>query len=289
MQRIIVVSGGCQAAGVAAALQQLLINDEITAIPLSDPQLLEHISRADIWLTSGRFELYSNALAMKSDLILYKMPELIFCAFHPDLIYIKNTDTNDWVQPHYQSAICVWAYKHRLTMSEAVQLFTPSIFRKLGYFSMWSQEWQRVSLAFAECGLDIQLFMPYMIRQGGFMHAINHPNITTLIRLAQIIANKIDSSQDYLSIPVYINDGLIDIVWPIYPDIADFYALAHGMYRWKLSGHHIVQGLDQYIAHSYQNLQTLGVAPGALSLEDAHLPESQFDLILNAEIKAQHG
>ncbi len=260
--RTIIVSSNCQTGGIAAALQDIFWKDTVRAVPypnLSDDQILEHLSNADIWISSSRFDIAEKCLATNPKLAFYKIPVLGFPAFHPDLIYATKISTNEIIKtPHdYHSAICIWSYKNNLEVSDTTALFTSEVYYELGYFSMWASSVDGLSQLFKNCNLDVGLFLPFMIRQGVFMYSINHPKVNALIRLAKIIAMQVDANESFLEKDINISDGLTDVVWPVYPEIADFYALPCGSYDWKFSK--IISGLKNYIEYSFNAYQKQGI------------------------------
>lgn len=283
--RTIIVSSNCQTGGMAAALQEIFWKDKVLAVPCpnhTDDQILEHLSNADIWISSGRVDLVEKCLATNPKLVLYKIPALYFPAFHPDLIYTQKASTNEIIHTpcDYHSAICVWSYKNGLEVADTTALFSTEVYFKLGYFSMWKSSVDNLSRLFKNCNLDAGLFLPFIIRQGLFMHSINHPKINALIRLARIIAIKIDADGSILEKDINVSDGLTGVVWPVYPEIADFYALPGGSYDWKFSPQKIICGVSDYIEYNFNNYQNQGIKRDDIKFHGRD--ESVYDRVLGS-------
>lgn len=276
--RTIVVSSNCQTGGIAAALQEIFWKDKVSPIPypsFTDDQLLNEFSKADILITSGRFDLVDRCLT--SNQSFYKFPEIYFAAFHPDLIYVKKISTNEFATPHYNSALCVWAYKNGLDITNTMALFTPTNFNKLGYFSQYKASVDRLSESFKNSGLPVNLFLPNVVRHGVFMHSVNHSKVSTLVRLAKVIAMQIDPKESFLHQDINISDGLTDTVWPVYPEIADFYALTGGSYNWKIQSK-MIHGLNNYIEYSFDDFKRQGIERDDIKFADRD--ESIYDRVL---------
>ncbi len=287
--KTVLVSSNCQTGGISAALSQIFWQDRVIpcAFPhVTDDQLVELISNTDIWVTSGRFYLDEKCLVSNPNLEIYKFPDLYFAAFHPDLIYAKNNSTGEAVVPHYNSAICIWAYKNGLSVSEANLLFTTKAYNELGYFSMWEPSVNRLLVAFEDCNLDIKLFLPFITRQGCFMYSVNHPKVITSIRLAKTVAIKMGAHKSVLDQDINISDGLTDIVWPLYPEIADYYALTTGTYNWKFDGQ-MICGLNDYIKYSYSKYRNLGIKCHDIGFFDRD--EALYDRVLGSLSGVKNG
>jgi hypothetical protein len=287
--RTIIVSSNCQTGGISAALSEIFSKDRVIPVPypnLPDDQLIEQLTYADIWVSSGRFDLVEKILASNPNLVIYKIPELYFAAFFPDLIYTQKISTGEFVIPHYNSAICVWAYKNGLSVSETALVFTKKAFNELGYFSMWTLSVNRLLLAFEDCNLDIKLFLPFITRQGSFMYSVNHSKAIALTRLAKTVAIKMGAHKSVLEKDIHISDGLTDIVWPVYPEIADYYALTSGSYDWKFDGQ-MICGLSNYIDYSFSNYKKKNIERHDISFSERD--ESLYDRVLGSMSGVKNG
>jgi hypothetical protein len=214
-------------------------------------------------------------------LVLYKIPRLHFTAFHPDLIYTVKISTNEIIKgpsDDYHSAICVWAFKNGLEAADTAALFTLAVFYELGYFSIWKSSVDNFSQSFRSCNLDASLFLPFIVRQGLFMYSINHPKVYVLIRMAKILAMKIGANESILEKDINIADGLTFNVWPVYPEIADFYALPGGSYDWKISIQKKICGLKEYIESCFNVYKEQGLERHDIKFHGRD--ESVYDRIL---------
>jgi hypothetical protein len=259
--RKIIVSSNCQTSGIALALQNIFWEDEVLAIPYphqTDEYLFETCSSCNILVTSGRFDLFQK---LPGTVKVIKLPELYFSAFHPDLIYVQKKSTGEYFAPHYNSAICVWAYMNGLSVENTMHLFALDVYNELGYFLNFQTDVQELTRRFVECDLDIRLFLPFLLRKNSsFMYSVNHAKADTLVRLAKIIALKINPDHSFMNKSIDISDGLTSTFWPVYPEIAEFYALPEGSFDWQFDFHRIY-GLKNYITHTFEHYRIQNISP----------------------------
>ncbi len=290
MLRRIAVSSNCQTGGIAAALQKILPRCTVHAVPLPSFGTAEEemafihntTAEVDCWVTTHWHERAEDDLLKHKDFRLVKIPCILFSGFHPDLVYARNTSTSDFTKYHYNSAICLWAYKHGLEPRDAKSLFTHDVFSELGYFSCWDIEAKALESSFKSSDIDFAQFFLHVKRRGMFMHSYNHPLAFVLVRLAQLIAVHLGESESLLGQTIIVPDGLAGAAWPVYPEIADYYALDGGAYEWMIEGKYY-SGLDEYIHFAYQNYHEQGIGPDNLEI---CRDEALLDRVLREKIGA---
>jgi len=292
--RKVVVSSNCQTAGICAVLKALFPADEIVPCPLPWPfasddnakQFALNLQNCDVWVTIAPAGVIDSVMALVSDgkPSVVRVPAIGFAAFHPDLCYAQNLATGELTAYHYNSAIAVWAYKHRLDIEDTARLFNRANFRRLGYFDAWATSVAYLKQAFESYQLasDFDRFFLNVQRTGAFMHSINHPKIHVLVRLVKIISMRMGRDASVLEKSVDVDDALCGTVWPLYPEIAHELALGGGSYTWKLNPLLVFEGIRNYLEYSFKAYVTQEIAPENLQM--LHREEALFDTVLKPQV-----
>lgn len=115
------------------------------------------------------------------------------------------------------------------------------------------------------------------------MYSLNHPKITALIRLAKLAAMKMGASAKVLDRYIDINDGLNEVIWPVYPEVGENLSLPSG-YIWKMGNErgHWISGVDAYLKYAYESYTSQGIAPDDIVAVQAD--ERVFDRVLGAQL-----
>ncbi len=260
----VLLTGGCQAPGLAAALRLLLPRSRVEVITWAEAAREQWRGRVaalagtEVWLS----EFDEAATAARLPLQLpgarrRRLPVIHFRAFQPDTTWIERDGAAEprLIGPTgspYHSALVRWAWQRGLPCEQALALFTPETFAALGYLDGWQGSIDFLARRFAQCGLPFERFALRLQRAGSFMHTLNHPRIGVLVALARELALELGAPATCLSDPVedFLEDTLASIEWPVYPGIADRYGLA-GSYRWK-GPRGFVHDLPQFVAESYR-------------------------------------
>lgn len=279
----IVVNSGCQSFGIAAALGALIAAAAVRPQPLpaqwddtdQERTCALQLADQDVWVSSshtGLLEKHLGSSARRPRLIT--VPVIGFSAFHPDICYAAKQSTGALTEHHYNSAIAVWAYRHRVLPEDAQHLFNARVFGELGYFNEWDANVRALRQAFTDSALQAHFdsFFLHIQRTGNFMHSGNHPKIHVLVRLAQIIALELGCAPTVLGQHMEVDDFLSHASWPMYPEVARSLSIPGGSYHWKINAHTRLDGVLSYIDFAYQAYQHQGIAPddiGMLNREDA--------------------
>jgi hypothetical protein len=286
ISRRVVVSSNCQTGGIAAALQVIFPNDVITPLALpptftteSELKFVEELKNTDVWVSIGGYDL-PGKYGIADRLQLVKIPVIHFSAFHPDVVYARKISTNELTMPHYNSAIAVWAYKNGLQVSDAEKLFNKKTYNDLGYLDHWGPSIEELKQRFERSDLEFAEFILPMRREGLFMYSLNHPKVMALVRLAKLIARKMGAGVDVLDRYIDINDGLNDVIWPLYPEIGESLSL-HSDYLWKMGPGWWIRGVRSYLEYAYKNYERLKIAPDDIAA--VQINEQVYNQVLGAQ------
>lgn len=290
--RRVVVSSNCQTAGLAAALQIIFTDDLVTPIPLptfaresDELKFIEKLKDADIWISIGQFELLEK-YKLNNKVELIKIPRIRFSGFHPDLVYARRFSTNELINPHYNSAIAVWAYKNGIDIHDAKKLFNAGNFAALGYFNSWEQGVANLKQIFKDTDLDFSEFILGVKREGLFMYSLNHPKVQVLSRLAKLISLHMGMGKEVMEKSIDINDGLNDVIWPLYPEIGDMLSL-HSAYEWKMGYGKWIIGVEAYLEYAYANYANQQISPEDIAA--VQVDERLYDRVLGGQLGIKHG
>jgi hypothetical protein len=293
MSRQIVVTSSCQTGGIAATLQSFFPSDRVIAkaypFDYDDEGFRDLLLQAQVWVYMPEFlQGYvekSKLLTLNPSIRLINICSLLFDGFHPDLCYVRNVETGEFISMAYNSAIGFWAYKNGLDIADAEKLFTADNYHALGYFDRWEHSVQNLRARFAKANSDIDFLEFYIAvkRHGKFMHTINHPKVGTLVQLARQIARKIDNSERLPDQDVSIDDYLSNEVWPLYPEVADELSLAGASYTWKTGGQ-VYSGIREFLEYSNRQYLQLGLASRQFGIAG---DEAIYDRVLGPQLRTR--
>jgi hypothetical protein len=313
MARSIVVSSYCWTAGIVAALRLIFPRDVVLPLPLASVQgqlLLTPVGvsdrgdaereasnilrTADVWLTMGGTALLEKYQVRppRSQLAVVELPYLIFHGFHPDTVF-ANTAAGASIgvetAPTYgsgasrwamNSAIALWAWRHKIDLVDAVRLFNKESYHRLGYFDVWDASVNKLRAEFDRCDFDFDRLFRSCKRLGVFMHTLNHPKFIVISQLAKQIAVKLGAREGIYEIPLeaVIPDALShSVVWPVYPEIGEDLGVPTS-YLWKFGEHFFVFGLEEYVTHAFQSYAAQGLDPEEIVCD--RLDDGTFDRAL---------
>lgn len=184
-----------------------------------------------ILLQSGAeiISLFEQRFPLASAKIKF-FPRIIFTAYHPDMIYIKNALASP--TGGYHSSVACLGWIHGLSVEETVSLYSEEVFRALGFFDYWESS---VSFLIAE-GNAAALPMAHLIdgwsKRGIWMHSINHPKSFVLADLAREVLTR-----EGLPFLPAVEEHMADTLangpsWMVYPEIAG-HLNVEGKYQFK--------------------------------------------------------
>ena len=159
------------------------------------------------------------------------IPEIFFDAFHPDMTYVQlnNGELLESALGHYHSKISLWCYLNNVNLADTLKLFNGEIYARLGYLGKHHNSLLGLKNAISNCGLDVSPFQDVISHADSFMHTFNHPKLSILAAIAESVCFKLQvvPAVGHTEIPLVLRDALYEAgpIFPIYPEIADFYGL----------------------------------------------------------------
>lgn len=244
----------------------MLIAEELTFQVISTNNIdsyNERISQSEFNTIIGPSSILNNEefkiLLDGSDIETLVMEPFLFESYHPDICYLKDKRGNlvKTKMGDYNSIIVLCGFLHGLTVEGVLELFDGTHFDEFGFYDLWNQDVQRLQTRNA-----LNLNWVYMLREesrrGCFMFTFNHPNSSILSAIAIEILKELNIKYNALSsnaVPSYLANGP---VWPIYPDIAERFAIK-GDYFFKPADSWSVFDLRTFIEDSFEEYRKLGV------------------------------
>jgi hypothetical protein len=146
---------------------------------------------------------------------------MTFYGFHPDFFYLRNTNGKliGSACGLYHSKIIAVAFSMGLTEQRVEKLFNAFVFSRLGYFAKFAP-WKRILLGRAAAiGYDLADDFEAWMRNGAFMHTLNHPAVRVLASVAARIIQKAGIEQTH-SLAEARDPLACATQLPVYPDIA---------------------------------------------------------------------
>lgn len=273
----LLIVNNCQTAGFAAALARMagLRRVGVATVYATDgyddlrKRIGGRLHGCDALVIHKGFESHARRLAAElglGDLRILPMPWVEFDAFHPDLTLSARRDSGAPFAA-YQSAIGLWAFNQGLTPARAARLFCGQTYEALGYFARWEPAVARLRGLFQGTFAEPH-FDPFFLsakRGGCFMHLHFHPKIALLVQLARHAA-------DALGLPIRspirdgeLPDALNEVIWPVYPEIGEALGVRGAGLGWRMaSGRFRLDGVEPFLAFTYQQMTSQGVCPGDL-------------------------
>lgn len=270
MHQTIVVTGNCQAVGIAAALAGFLPGYKVLPIAFGSAapekkftRTIRFLENSRYWLSSLREDQNNRILSEIKNETLERMylPIIRFPALLPDCVYALRgkpaTETllGAYNQP-YNSAIALYSYRKGFSVESAAKLFVPEVFAALGYNDVWNASFDALKTEVQKASIDVPKFMLPLMRQPNFMHTIDHPKIFALAHLARGFAVKMTGEDNLASASSLCNtvrDRLsLNIVWPIYHGIAESYGF-RGSFFWQMPENSFAANPLEFLSLSYES------------------------------------
>ena len=250
------VISNCQTVGLANCLTLLCPEVTIEACHIwrfkaEQEAWIRRLPEFDELIVTPEFESVGSLDFSARSNVTY-VPTFFFRAFHPDITTLFCGGKAIQTPMHdYHSVIVFAAYKHGLSESRAAQLFSAEFLRMIDFGSIWAVEKQALLANFRASGFELKNDFVRWMRDGPFMHTINHPKIGALYDIARQIVAKIGVKTVTESALRPHDNLLVGPIWPIYPEIADELGLPGGSYLFKGLGSYRQFNLNEFIAGSY--------------------------------------
>ncbi len=184
------------------------------------------------------------------------MPHVWFQGYHPDICYLDTSGpvTRGPIGP-YHSVIAFSAYSLGLSAEQALSLFRGDVYSALGYFDAWGPAREGTLRDFDEHGYDLRPLLPAWVRQGPFMHSVNHPKIRVLMDLARMLLRK--AGRSVHESDIVPQDNLVQgPVFAIYPEVGSRLGVA-GSYVFKRGGTYRTKTLEQFVRECFELYRSL--------------------------------
>ncbi|QEI08395.1 hypothetical protein FXN63_23070 [Pigmentiphaga aceris] len=274
----ILVTGYCQAVGLAHALQSLLPDAEVAAdaahASLSPPArqaFAERLRTVDYWFPANYAQVrdWPGFSALVQHTRVVPAPYFWFAGFHPDLCHVRARSTGKLLVPEYNSAIVAWAYRHGVPVDRVPRLFDAEVFAAVGYLDAWDDAvaiMRRDLVALGWRANEADALYLSLKQQGLFMHSINHPTPGVFVELGKLLARRAGLAYDDQRA-----HGLVDTLatgdnFPVYPELAPLLGVASPGYVWR-SGKQRLQGVETFAAFWYGQYAAQTAGPEDLLLE----------------------
>jgi Polysaccharide biosynthesis enzyme WcbI len=264
------VIGNCQAEGVAKCMAFLLEGATCGHVPMWD--LKDYLEKSKAGLdTLKKYDFVfcqpdvwgHISFAEIADLLpdVVRWPNLVFNAFHPDIVSIFDADNEYHQFPsplnHYHSAIGLYAFLQGLDCERTATLFNATTFAKAGYYDFWDDSVAYLRKELETYGYEFENTFAKWCRRGSFMYSVNHPKLFTLADIAAATLRRIGFSQLREGVDDYIQDDLrYGAIWPLYPALAEHFSLP-GTMVFKRPTYPIQPGSDlltlsQFLSESFK-------------------------------------
>lgn len=187
-------------------------------------------------------------------------PTVTFGAFHPDVVFVSYGDDSGNFLPSplgpYHSALALYGYRRGYDANRTIGLFRAETYQALGYLSVWDVSIDELSRPLEAKRFGLRHMALGWLRQGCFMHNPQHPKVAAVCDIARTTMSFIGIMPKHGDPAPFIPDDLlVSHIWPVYPEIADFYGLTGsytfkrqiGMARWPE-----FMTLEEFVLASYE-------------------------------------
>lgn len=251
----------CQATGLANCLETLSPGLEVErydALSFKDQvdEIRPRFGDFDQIVIAPRVKSVVGEEVSTSDRILW-MPHVWFQGYHPDICYLGASGpiARGAIGP-YHSVIAFAAYALGLSVEQTLRLFREDVYSALGYFDAWGAAREGMLRDFDEHGYDLRPLLPAWVRQGPFMHSVNHPKIRVLMDLARMLLRK--AGRPVHESDIVPQDNLVQgPVFPVYPEVASRLG-AVGSYVFKRGATYRTKTLAEFVGESFEIYRSLG-------------------------------
>jgi hypothetical protein len=117
------------------------------------------------------------------------IPPVIFGGFHPDTCYVTRGDLRGPTNAIH-SRIVIAGFLAGLGADDVAALYNRLVFARLGYFTSFAEQRALLEAAYAARGIELAPWFDAWLRQGCFMHSVNHPKVHVLFDIARIVCRQ---------------------------------------------------------------------------------------------------
>jgi hypothetical protein len=238
--------GNCQTAGIVAALKALRPDAKVKGFHVGPhfaerAELMANLDGFDVVIAHIRpdedDELFNREKLLSRYRRVVLMHSIAFTGFHPDIARVSYRGALlEGPMDVYHSAIIAAAYWLGLDPHRVPRLFNALTYSKLGYFDHFTAAKEEFLARHLAVGFDLRAHFDHWLREGPFMHVINHPRIDVLSTMATLAAEQAGLVEERTPPPADLEDILAYYAsWPVYPELGRRIGIA-GSLQFKCSG-----------------------------------------------------
>ncbi|WP_379923049.1 GSCFA domain-containing protein [Erythrobacter sp. R86502] len=254
----ITVLGNCQGDQLAACIKRMLPNVTVEFFRyFEDADLLAKTSGPEARLLLVQNPVMSFApaietLRQKHDTLDF--PAIVHAGFHPDLIRPKTGKALvKGPMGSNHSALILHGFLSGYDEAQTAALFRHDVFEQLGYFRARAESDAHMREQFMKFGLWDERELAPLLAGGCFMHVTLHPKLPVIAMLARLLLAKAGIAPEVRYPENLMADEMAsNIVWPVYPEIAEHFGIAGGEYVFQFKPRpQSTFGLSEFIARSF--------------------------------------
>lgn len=227
----------------------------VGAVKRGEADLGDSLVLLQSWISGGLRSKISDGRTVLD------FPSVEFRGFHPDMTAARHDgQAFSGVMGDNHSALTLFAWSQGWSVEKAVSLFTPEVFRSVGYMDQFMADAAEMVRDWTACGLSLDLAaLPRL-----FMHTTLHPTLPVFGEIARQIADRLGLNLVTRHPERLMTDDLAaHHVWPVYPGIAEALDLS-GEYAFKLNDTSkrdgrpaVVLSLGNFVARSFMAYDVL--------------------------------
>ncbi len=259
---------GCQMDGLVSALHILFPTADVNGFHTyrllggDREKIHADVASADILFTLPLDKTFGDLSFDRIQTLgpkIQVVPQVVFAAFHPDIIYLERVDGTYVQTPmtDYNSLIATAAYLNGFDVKQTVRLYNAYTYQALSYFGHLDESAASLLADFASHGIDLRDALGRWLRRPEpFMYSVNHPKHFVLADVA-VAASRAAGLWDGRSTPSF--DTMPDhlarwVVYPVFKEIATRMGKA-GSTHFKLVGEddNNCLSLDTFVTRSFES------------------------------------
>lgn len=254
----ITILGNCQGDELAACLRRMAPGITIDFVRyFSDVDLHAQTSGSAKRLVLVQNPVMSFApavaeLRQRHDTLDF--PVIVHSGFLPDLIRPKiNKVLVQGPLGSNHSALVLHGYLSGYDEAQTAALFRHDVFERLGYFRARAESDAHLQQQLARFGLWDEEALAPVLAGGCFMYITLHPKLPVIATLARLLVDKAGIATQLRFPENLMADKMANnVVWPVYPEIADHFGVSGGEYVFQYKSTPAATfGLEEFIARSF--------------------------------------
>jgi len=158
-------------------------------------------------------------------------PAIEFTGFQPDMARLIDSSAKPTAGPlcPCHSLIIAASYSLGFSPQRTALLFNSYVYASLGYFAEFGPARRALLSKASSLGYDLSESFAQWLREGSFMHTINHPHIRVLGTLAAMAAQKAGFQADVALCESPGDSLALSFCWPVYPELAERLSVDGGL------------------------------------------------------------